>query len=169
MGDPAMYPEIRSARNIYALQRLPRDFTDDVMARKQWVDNNLTYFDGLLLANFHYHDADFRRDSWPIALSPVVLRLWTIPVKAMNTLSKALTCAITAKSSCSAASAAPHYTINGLINRMITSIFDDLGRPASSAGVERMFSKAGRMHDDMKASQSDDTLEHSMMAAANAF
>jgi len=32
-----------------------------------------------------------------------------------------------------------------------------------------MFSKAGRMHDDMKASQSDDTLEHSMMAAANAF
>eukprot|EP00962_Isochrysis_galbana_P005957 scaffold1610_cov175-Isochrysis_galbana.AAC.1 len=57
MGDPAMYPEIRSARNIYALQRLPRDFTDDVMARKQWVDNNLTYLDGLLLANFHYHDA----------------------------------------------------------------------------------------------------------------
>eukprot|EP00962_Isochrysis_galbana_P048754 scaffold20395_cov128-Isochrysis_galbana.AAC.7 len=41
MGDPAMYPEVRSARNIYALQRLPRDFTDDVMARKQWVDNNL--------------------------------------------------------------------------------------------------------------------------------
>eukprot|EP00962_Isochrysis_galbana_P001417 scaffold356_cov135-Isochrysis_galbana.AAC.8 len=52
MGDPAMYPEIRSARNIYALQRLPRDFTADVQARKQWVDNNLTYLDGLLLANF---------------------------------------------------------------------------------------------------------------------
>ena len=28
-----------------------------------------------------------------------------------------------------------------------------LGRPASSAGVERMFSKAGRLHDDLKASQ----------------
>jgi len=35
MGDPAMYPEIRTARNIYALQRLPRDFTADVQARKQ--------------------------------------------------------------------------------------------------------------------------------------
>eukprot|EP00962_Isochrysis_galbana_P019516 scaffold5684_cov127-Isochrysis_galbana.AAC.1 len=45
MGDPAMYPEIRSARNVYALQRLPRDFTADVQARKQWVDNNLTYLD----------------------------------------------------------------------------------------------------------------------------
>ncbi len=35
-----------------------------------------------------------------------------------------------------------------------------VGRPTSSAGVERMFSKAGRLHDDLKASQSDDTLEH---------
>ena len=42
-----------------------------------------------------------------------------------------------------------------------------LGRPASSAGVERMFSKAGRLHDDLKASQSDDTLEHALLAAAN--
>eukprot|EP00962_Isochrysis_galbana_P012858 scaffold3649_cov108-Isochrysis_galbana.AAC.4 len=37
MGDPAMYPEIRAARNIYALQRLPSDFSADVQARKQWV------------------------------------------------------------------------------------------------------------------------------------
>ena len=28
-----------------------------------------------------------------------------------------------------------------------------LGRPATSAGVERMFSKAGKLHDDMKSSQ----------------
>eukprot|EP00962_Isochrysis_galbana_P054650 scaffold26267_cov109-Isochrysis_galbana.AAC.5 len=49
MGDPAMYPEIRSARNIYALQRLPRDFTADVQARKQWVDNNLTYLDAVIV------------------------------------------------------------------------------------------------------------------------
>ena len=42
-----------------------------------------------------------------------------------------------------------------------------LGRPAASAGVERMFSKAGRMHDDMKMSQADDTLEHALLAAAN--
>ena len=42
-----------------------------------------------------------------------------------------------------------------------------LGRPASSAGVERMFSKAGKLHDDLKKRQVDDTLEHSLFAAAN--
>ena len=42
-----------------------------------------------------------------------------------------------------------------------------LGRPATSAGVERMFSKAGKLHDDMKKGQQDDTLEHSLFAAAN--
>ena len=43
-----------------------------------------------------------------------------------------------------------------------------LGRPATSAGVERMFSKAGKLHDDLKKGQQDDTLEHSLFAAANA-
>ena len=45
-----------------------------------------------------------------------------------------------------------------------------LGRPATSAGVERinMFSKAGKLHEDMKKGQQDDTLEHSLFAAANA-
>ena len=43
-----------------------------------------------------------------------------------------------------------------------------LGRPASSAGVERMFSKAGKLHDDAKKSQSDDTLQFALFAAANA-
>ena len=42
-----------------------------------------------------------------------------------------------------------------------------LGRPASSAGVERMFSKAGKLHDDLKKGQVDDTLEHSLFASAN--
>ena len=42
-----------------------------------------------------------------------------------------------------------------------------LGRPAASAGVERTFSMAGKMHDGTKASQGDDTLEHCLMAAAN--
>ncbi len=42
-----------------------------------------------------------------------------------------------------------------------------LSQPALSAGVERMFSKAGRLYDDFKASQSDDTLEHALLAAAN--
>jgi hypothetical protein len=38
----------------------------------------------------------------------------------------------------------------------------------SSAGVERMFSKAGsKLHDDLKASQPDESLEHALLAAAN--
>ena len=40
-------------------------------------------------------------------------------------------------------------------------------RLASSAGVERMFSKAGKLHDDLKASQADDSLEHALLASAN--
>ena len=43
-----------------------------------------------------------------------------------------------------------------------------LGRPASSAGVERMFSKAGKLHDDAKKSQDDTTLQFALFAAANA-
>ena len=34
-----------------------------------------------------------------------------------------------------------------------------LGRPATSAGVERMFSKAGKLHDDMKKGQQDEARE----------
>jgi hypothetical protein len=33
-----------------------------------------------------------------------------------------------------------------------------LGRPASSAGVERFFSMAGKLHSDLKKAQGDDTL-----------
>jgi len=43
-----------------------------------------------------------------------------------------------------------------------------LGRPASSAGVERMFSKAGKLYDDAKKSQNDESLEVALFAAANA-
>ena len=42
-----------------------------------------------------------------------------------------------------------------------------LGRPASSAGVERMFSKAGKLHSDAKKGQSDETLEAALFASAN--
>ena len=42
-----------------------------------------------------------------------------------------------------------------------------LGRPASSAGVERMFSKAGKLYDDAKKGQNDETLETALFAAAN--
>jgi hypothetical protein len=43
-----------------------------------------------------------------------------------------------------------------------------LGRPASSAGVERFFSMAGKLHSDLKKAQGDDTLEHSLFAAGAA-
>jgi len=39
--------------------------------------------------------------------------------------------------------------------------------PASSAGVERVFSAAGRMHGDLSKSAKDTTLEHSLFAAFN--
>ena len=42
-----------------------------------------------------------------------------------------------------------------------------LGRPASSAGVERLFSKAGKLYGDEKKGQEDETLEHSLFASAN--
>ena len=42
-----------------------------------------------------------------------------------------------------------------------------LGEPATSAGVERLFSKAGRMHHDLKGSMEDGSLEHSLIATAN--
>ena len=42
-----------------------------------------------------------------------------------------------------------------------------LGRPASSAGVERMFSKAGKLYDDAKKSQKDEALEVALFASVN--
>ena len=39
--------------------------------------------------------------------------------------------------------------------------------PASSAGVERVFSAAGKMHGDLHKSAKDTTLEHSLFAAFN--
>ena len=42
-----------------------------------------------------------------------------------------------------------------------------LGRPASSAGVERMFSKAGKLYGDDKKGEEDGTLEAMLFAAAN--
>ncbi|KAL1523049.1 hypothetical protein AB1Y20_018009 [Prymnesium parvum] len=42
-----------------------------------------------------------------------------------------------------------------------------LAAPASSGGVERKFSAAGKMHGDLQKSAKDDTLEHSILAAFN--
>ena len=43
-----------------------------------------------------------------------------------------------------------------------------LAAPASSAGVERVFSAAGKMHGDLSKSVNADTLEYSLFAAINA-
>ena len=42
-----------------------------------------------------------------------------------------------------------------------------LASPASSAGVERVFSAAGRMHSDMRKSMSNESLQHSLVASIN--
>eukprot|EP00873_Tetraselmis_striata_P013611 jgi/Tetstr1/433875/TSEL_023055.t1 len=39
--------------------------------------------------------------------------------------------------------------------------------PATSAGVERLFSAAGRMHNDFKKSTSETTLEHALIVYKN--
>jgi hypothetical protein len=39
--------------------------------------------------------------------------------------------------------------------------------PASSGGVERLFSAAGKMHSDLQESSKDETLQHSLFAAFN--
>ena len=48
--------------------------------------------------------------------------------------------------------------------RMVKQYF---AAPASSAGVERVFSVAGKMHNDLKKSAKDTTLENSLFAAFN--
>ena len=42
-----------------------------------------------------------------------------------------------------------------------------LGAPASSAGVERVFSAAGNMHGDLRKSMKDQSLKHSLFASFN--
>ena len=39
--------------------------------------------------------------------------------------------------------------------------------PASSAGVERVFSAAGKMHSDLRKAMKDSSLQHSIVAAYN--
>ena len=42
-----------------------------------------------------------------------------------------------------------------------------LAAPASSAGVERVFSAAGKMHGDLRKAMKDGALKHSIFAAFN--
>jgi len=42
-----------------------------------------------------------------------------------------------------------------------------LASPASSAGAERLFSRAGKMHDDHKKSTDEVTLENQLLISMN--
>ena len=42
-----------------------------------------------------------------------------------------------------------------------------LAAPASSAGVERIFSSAGKMHSDLRKSIADESLKHLLFAKYN--
>ena len=42
-----------------------------------------------------------------------------------------------------------------------------LAAPVSSAGVERVFSAAGKMHGDLRKSMADESLKHSLFAKYN--
>ena len=55
----------------------------------------------------------------------------------------------------------------GYPNNPDIRIYSDFGWPASSAGVERMLSKAGKLYNDEKKGQQDESLEHALFAAAN--
>ena len=50
------------------------------------------------------------------------------------------------------------------LSKMVKQYF---AAPVSSAGVERVFSAAGKMHSDLQKSAKDSTLEHSLFAAFN--
>eukprot|EP00962_Isochrysis_galbana_P018867 scaffold5475_cov127-Isochrysis_galbana.AAC.1 len=65
MGDPSRYPEIRMARFMYAMQWLAPDVRADYGLRQQWIDNNMTYLDALLLALYQDNDSSYMSDTWP--------------------------------------------------------------------------------------------------------
>eukprot|EP00962_Isochrysis_galbana_P000230 scaffold59_cov119-Isochrysis_galbana.AAC.5 len=75
MGDPAQYPEIRAARFQYAMQWLPPDLRADYQLRQQWIDNNMSYLDGLALAVLQAQDSDFRRGTWSVYHNLYMCRL----------------------------------------------------------------------------------------------
>jgi hypothetical protein len=79
MGDPSRYPEIRTARHLYALRWLPREIRDDQTLLHQWIDNNLSYLDARALVVLQAGDADFRRDSWSTYHNLHMCRLGVCP------------------------------------------------------------------------------------------
>ena len=50
------------------------------------------------------------------------------------------------------------------LTKMVKQYFS---APASSAGVERVFSAAGKMHSDLRKSLGDSSLQHSIFACFN--
>eukprot|EP00962_Isochrysis_galbana_P017171 scaffold4939_cov121-Isochrysis_galbana.AAC.2 len=50
MGDPSRYPEIRTARHLYALRWLPREIRDDQMVRAAWTVYRTVHVSGMTCA-----------------------------------------------------------------------------------------------------------------------
>eukprot|EP00962_Isochrysis_galbana_P002994 scaffold836_cov123-Isochrysis_galbana.AAC.2 len=77
---------------MYALQWLPLAIRDDRPLLQQWIDNNMSYLDALVLEVFQYGDADFRRDSWSTYQNLHMCRLgvcpqwlWSLDVYSLST------------------------------------------------------------------------------------
>jgi len=51
--------------------------------------------------------------------------------------------------------------------KLVKMVRQYFAAPASSAGVERVFSAAGKMHNDLRKAMKDTSLEHSLFAAYN--
>eukprot|EP00962_Isochrysis_galbana_P038519 scaffold13680_cov128-Isochrysis_galbana.AAC.6 len=60
-------------------QWLQPDLRADYQARQQWIDNNMSYLDGLALAVLHSQDADFRRGTWSVYHNLHMCRLGVCP------------------------------------------------------------------------------------------
>ena len=56
-------------------------------------------------------------------------------------------------------------TIIGLYPNLIRMVREVLACPLTSAGVERLFSAAGRMQDDDQKAMNADTMKHQLFAA----
>jgi len=67
MGAARKYPEIRAMMRFqYAMLFLPSNIRDDEGGlRQQWIDNNFTYLDSLLLELYLEEDHNFMRFTWP--------------------------------------------------------------------------------------------------------
>eukprot|EP00962_Isochrysis_galbana_P036144 scaffold12452_cov113-Isochrysis_galbana.AAC.6 len=66
MGDPALYPEVRTARFLYAMQWLPPDFRADYQAAKRGNNGSTTISPVERLFTNIQASRPSRRTRWPM-------------------------------------------------------------------------------------------------------